>query len=1269
MATKLDFGYTIGGTAYDYFAPSFSLTEEFDSPATWNMVLEGTTTSDFAIVAKNAVFQLYEYDAAGAGTVAFLGMVNSIKRLGFNSILVSGYDNGGKLLNTNITGPNVGASQMFESGDAETLGSIVNKLCSTNLDGSAPWIVTVGTVDDSTMVVGKFIIPATNRWAALLALSRRVGKELYTDPVLGTLQMRTSRGNSSSVKTYSCTGASTNAYSSNHVFTNENVMNDIISVAAGKDLTSRYQDISTTFTKLSAGDTITTASLSDPAGGFISGTPTIYVRSTDGWPATGRVVIKGITPAFAISSNTYFDYTSKTATSITGAFGLPAVRYVPTRAAVLLTSVIKVVSTSGFPASGTLLIGDELIDYSGILDSTTFTVSQTVNYRRCRINYTDTTGTQTSTATTINATSTAGFPTSGTINILVSGLTSESVTYTGTTGSSFTGCNRGMNSSKPLDLPASSSVILNLVEKIHPKGVLVYKYVATPDANSSIGLNGRRPIPLRLEMANAIDDVESQTSRFLEIHKWGDESAQLSTANVFDYRSVLVGDKVTANDSTLSWSSYEVRVLAKTLTLDKNGGNYEISYSVATYSNLPREGNLPTDSMDMYARMTGAKEGTVSGANTDSDVKNVSEVRTSGGVSVGFQPPSGCALFTNENASGYVFTNNVWADTSKGTAHWGTPVYLYGVQVDVTGLFYPSQLTPVFPLVDPTGVEGAMYYNTITKTYRWYNGTGWSDLAGGTTTNYWARDAITGFVYPATITDFVMVGDPTAARMSITAFSITATAASGNVDFYIKTRGVGGNIIFGRSDTVLGSVAAVYSAVDATSDLGTSSYKWKDAHFSGTVNSANVLITGTLSANASVGTAGQLLTSNGASAAYWADNFWTRDSGTGIIHPTTAADFLVIGDLAAARVTLLPSSLTATAAAGNVDFTIKTRGVGGNIIFARSDTVLGSVAAVYSVVDATSDLGTSSYKWKDGYFSGTLNTASVVMTGTMSANGGVGTAGQVLTSNGASAAYWSAVSSYWSRDAGVGYVYPTTVTDFLLIGDIAADRISITPSSIVATKASGNLDFTIKTRGVGGNIIFGRSDTALGSVAAVYSVVDATSDLGTSSYKWKNGYFSGTVNAANALITGTLSANASVGSAGQVLTSNGASPAAWAAPTGVYWSRNSGTGYLYPSTAADFVMVGDPAAARISILPASIIATAASGNVDFYIKTRGSGGNIIFGRSDASGSPVAVYPAANVTSDLGTSGYQWLGVYTRKLLCSTESTARLRLPVGTNMYG
>jgi hypothetical protein len=60
-------------------------------------------------------------------------------------------------------------------------------------------------------------------------------------------------------------------------------------------------------------------------------------------------------------------------------------------------------------------------------------------------------------------------------------------------------------------------------------------------------------------------------------------------------------------------------------------------------------------------------------------------------------------------------------------------------------------------------------------------------------------------------------------------------------------------------------------------DLGTSGNRW------GTVYSQNFNLSGTLSANSSIGTAGQVLTSNGSSPAYWADlpssgSLWT-DAG------------------------------------------------------------------------------------------------------------------------------------------------------------------------------------------------------------------------------------------------------------------------------------------------------------------------------------------------------------------------------------------------------
>jgi len=876
--TKTDYGITIVSTAYDKYWVNCDIRETIGSPTTFNAVLNGTGTGDFSTIAIGSDFKLYEYDSAGSGTLRFLGTINSVKRNAFNQIEISGYDYGGKLINSNVNANTTASLKQFESGDTDTLGTIVNKLCSTNLDGGSPWIITVGTIADDTSIIGKFTVPSVSRWEALSLLAARAGKELYIDLLTGTLNMSTKRGNSSSVKTYYITGANTNAYSSSHEFTNNNVYNDIIAYGTSKDLTTRYQDMSTTFCKTTFSDTRVSTAVVGAGGGSITTNPiTINVVSTDGFPSTGRVVIKQCTTGSGVG-NIYMDYTSKTATSITGSLGLPAANSIPTGAPVLLTSVIKVDDNSSFPSSGSIVIGEELIDYSAKPDSTTFTVSQVLyleNFRYSR-DYSLSSGTHTETSTTIAVADASGFPTTGVLEIHVTGYPYELVQYTGKSGNSFTGCIRGVEDTKRLAIPASSTVILHGHEGIHPKGVLVYKYVASADASSSIGLKGRRTYTLKLERASSIEDVEAQCSRFLELHKWGDQNATISVPTYFDYGAVAIGDKITLNDSTLSWSSYAVRVLEKRLTLDRGGGSYELGFVVATYSDNPAEGNVSKELQQFIMRMSGAKEGTVAQLGKDNDVLSTGEGRSGGGLNYGFQPPSGVGMFTNENKNGFVFSNNIWGDATSGASHWGTPFYFFGVSIDSTGLFFPWQKDDP----DPTGVEGAIYYNTTSNTLRWYNGSAWADVGGGA--GYWTLSS--GILSPTTMTNSLLIeggdGDGTCQmhfyKNDDTNFVFESTGSSDNIDLWIGAKGTGGIHLGGNTTPTTNNIYT----------NGGSSYRWS------TIYGVNANITGTLSANGGVGSAGQVLTSNGASAAYWSTPsgscVWT-DAGT-YIYPTGNED-------------------------------------------------------------------------------------------------------------------------------------------------------------------------------------------------------------------------------------------------------------------------------------------------------------------------------------------------------------------------------------------
>ena len=1292
------------GTEYPDNLTELDVNEYMSKPAKGVSTLSAITTADWVNISDDRVVKIWYYDAAGtrASEQTFTGIVASSKYISQKSVQVQFQDYSLKLARWPLT-KDIIKNRFYFNAEGKTIGQLVNMFTTEEMATSGGTaIVAIGTIDNSSTVVSKFDGYYGSRWDMLYTLSQKTNATAYFTN-LGVLQMRNARGysvevNGSGVGTSNTFTDSSKSWTINayqgHVLIAPDASYIIASntataltvsgtpksgdyliadmakdhgsgTAAGGvwtdgtkswtvnqwvgytllDVSGGYLILSNTATTLTVSGAPTTGVYQIIKGFYMSGgfknaafgarqyngnniwndvtvvgsngvsanyrdlsvtsafttqadtrlarhfnstsDSTMYVESLAGIPnEPGFVLLEAGTPLFSgIAIGKKFGiyyYAGTSGNTLTGVSnwadattpgwentGLyPALFTAPT-SKVLFLNKIRTSSTTGFASNGNILIGSEVIPYSskgtdffllgdvgsgtgnpgemydgtkswatnqwagyylvtkgmkvstdmdfaiisntgtvltvaGTPDSGTYmivpalTVAGIVapNYTRPRKSSTPLTSDATQDAVTLNVSSTSGFDASGYLKVGTRTGGVEIISYTGIGATTFTGCSRGALGTTPAYLFSGLYVTQYYSSGIHPVGVRVQQYPSggVAEAASSIGTHGRRAITFNYPHVLTIENVENISSRLLMNHRWGDQFVETNSYAPKDFHNVVVGEPVQITDSSLDLTRYTNRVSRKRLYQNLVSGEFFVAFSVGT------EPKSETDKLiDRIMQIAGLKA--PNNQLTDDTPYDLLVLQCGSPaaklMTTGFDA-------TTDSDIGFVNTNYLWVQGTSAAKYWyNYRAYIAGVAIDANGLFFPMQKDAP----DPTGVAGAIYYQTptapaTTGKLRWYDGTGWADLAGGAATNYWTRDTITGYVYPSNTSDFVLVGDPTAARISITPSTIIATAAAGDIDLYIKTRGAAGNIIFGRSDTVLGSVAAVYSAVDATSDLGTSSYKWKDAYFSGAVSAANAVITGTLSANASVGSAGQLLTSNGASPAYWASNFWTRDSGTGAIYPTTAADFLLIGDPAAGRVTLLPTSLIATAASGDIDFYIKTRGAAGNIIFGRSDTLLGSVAAVRSAVDATSDFGTSSYKWKDGYFSGTINTANAVMTGTLSANGGVGSAGQVLTSNGASPAYWTdAAGGIWSRNAGTGYLYPTTNTDYVLIGDSSAARITITPTTITSTAASGNVDFYIKTRGAGGTIIFGRSD-AVGSPLEVRPAASDTSYLGTTDYRW-----------------------------------------------------------------------------------------------------------------------------------------------------------------------
>ena len=117
-------------------------------------------------------------------------------------------------------------------------------------------------------------------------------------------------------------------------------------------------------------------------------------------------------------------------------------------------------------------------------------------------------------------------------------------------------------------------------------------------------------------------------------------------------------------------------------------------------------------------------------------------------------------------------------------------------------------------------------------------------------------------------------------------------------------------------------------------------------------------------------------------------------------------------------------------------------------------TTITSAKTFAPSADATYDLGvTGTGRWQNLFLSGTATSTNLVITGTISANGGTGTLGQVLQSQGGSAVQWV-------NSTAVGDTYDLNATD-AGGGNVALNLTATTgSSSLVQLTAGTNIGLT-----------------------------------------------------------------------------------------------------------------------------------------------------------------------------------------------------------------
>lgn len=213
------------------------------------------------------------------------------------------------------------------------------------------------------------------------------------------------------------------------------------------------------------------------------------------------------------------------------------------------------------------------------------------------------------------------------------------------------------------------------------------------------------------------------------------------------------------------------------------------------------------------------------------------------------------------------------------------------------------------------------------------------------------------------------------------------------------------------------------------------------ANISGnTVISSNLTIGSGLNANGSFGTAGQLLTSNG-TVAYWST------PAPSVVGSDTQVQYNDGGTLAGA------AGLTFNKTTNNV--TIANTLIFGNstvnsihtssILQISNSTSVANLTAIGLSAGANVVANTTTLKVGNT----TITTTNAVFGGTIAANGGVGTAGQVLVSGGST-------NSYWTNSLGTFQFTDLTVSGNLsVLGDLVSLNVatlSIEDSLITVAK-------------------------------------------------------------------------------------------------------------------------------------------------------------------------------------------------------------------------
>jgi hypothetical protein len=596
------------GTSYDSEWTNINVKQQMGTISSFRVKLGGIDCSSALPVNVMNVLGVY-YDNA----LVFVGLVINVAYENYNTLVVDGFDFSVLLKNKKtLTANNVLGIQTEKAWTAPSSCITISQLLSIinspkDKDDWSDYILPKGTID-SINLTGELKYPLMDALQAFFYTQNAFAQNIYfyVSEITGSINAALTRGTSTAVGStcavggaclggqdgYYLTGTKTNAYLGKRYYNGQNIINKITVVGHGGKVSATYSDYTTKETTLTCGDQRLiypfSANITTGACGWNGSNGIMQLYSVSDMPATGTVLLRnGEYDGIPVLGATWFGinatiaYTGKSGNSITGCTIISAslaggVFNWAANTPVFMKDRIYVADTSAFDDSGEILIGDEVITYTGKA-ATYFTIASAGTAARLRYTATTTSITSdiTATSTTIPCTvnSLSGWEASGYVT-----LYPETIYYGSRTDTNLLDCQRDPLTATA-HVVATTLVVQTFYPEPHPSGVLVKQNTdgAIDATNSSIKLNGLYEKTISEPNLVSKEDVETYACQILRNHRFGDIYHELYPQDVGgDFDLLFIGDKVKITDSTIGISAVDARVQRMELMLDREGGNYQL---------------------------------------------------------------------------------------------------------------------------------------------------------------------------------------------------------------------------------------------------------------------------------------------------------------------------------------------------------------------------------------------------------------------------------------------------------------------------------------------------------------------------------------------------------------------------------------------------------------------------------------------------------------------------------------------------------------------